>query len=305
VGTVNAADVTAADLAKMMVGSELPSPSTTDSTVTSDVALEVRGLTVLDADDRRVVSNVSLKVHKGEIVGIAGIEGNGQTELVNAIVGTDPVAHGRIELLGEDVTTASVRHRREAGLGYVPQDRHREGLLLDAPLWENAALGHQTKPPFSKGFWIDRAGARKRTEEIRGEFDVRSPNVDVSARALSGGNQQKLIIGREMTANPALLIAAHPTRGIDVGAQADVWSDIRKARAAGLATLLISADLDELIGLSDTIVVMFHGKLVATLDPNDITPRLLGSYMTGAANDTTDEPVGDEGSDPADAGGSL
>jgi ABC-type uncharacterized transport system ATPase subunit len=133
--------------------------------------------------------------------------------------------------------------------------------------------------------WIDRKGSRERTEEIREEFNVKTPNVDVAALALSGGNQQKLIIGREMVSDPKLLIAAHPTRGIDVGAQAAVWQDIRDARSAGLATLLVSADLDELIGLSDTILVMFHGRLVARLDPATITPRDLGSYMTGAASD--------------------
>ncbi len=294
IDTVNAADVTAGDLAELMVGSELPTPDTSDSTVTETPALTITGLTVKGPDGRPAVDHVSITVHKGEIVGIAGIEGNGQTELVDAIVGTDHVAHGRITLLSEDITNASVRDRREAGLGYVPQDRHREGLLLDAPLWENAALGHQTSAPYAKGIWIDRKGARQRTEEIRKDFDVRSPNVDVTARALSGGNQQKLIIGREMSAHPAVLLAAHPTRGIDVGAQADVWNQIREARANGLATLLISADLDELIGLSDTIVVMFHGKLVAKLDPADITPRLLGSYMTGAALQDT---AGTQGSE--------
>jgi len=283
VATVKASDVTAGDLAELMVGSELPSPTTTEAVVGGDVALEVRNLTVLDEDERPAVNDVSVAVHKGEIVGVAGIEGNGQTELINAIIGIDQPASGQITLLGEDITSASVRHRREAGLGLVPQDRHSEGLLLDAPLWENAALGHQTKAPFAKGIWLDRPGARGRTAEIREEFDVRSPGVDVSARALSGGNQQKLIIGREMSAKPEVLIAAHPTRGIDVGAQADVWNDIRAARANGLATLLFSADLEELIGLSDTIVVMFHGRLVATLDPAEIDPRTLGSYMTGAA----------------------
>ena len=285
IATVNAADVNAGDLAELMVGEELPTPDTSDSTVTQTPGLEVKALTVMGQDGRPVVDDVSVTVHKGEIVGIAGIEGNGQTELVDAIIGTAEATSGTIALLGTDITTTSVRDRREGGLGYVPQDRHREGLLLDAPLWENAALGHQTSAPYASGFWIDRAGARKQTEAIREEFDVRSPNVEVSARALSGGNQQKLIIGREMSADPSVLIAAHPTRGIDVGAQADVWNQIREARANGLATLLISADLDELIGLSDTIVVMFHGELVATLDPAEITPRLLGSYMTGAALD--------------------
>jgi simple sugar transport system ATP-binding protein len=283
VGTVAADSVTAGDLAELMVGSELPTPETSDSTVTEEIALQVDNVTVNGPDGRPVVHDVSLKIHRGEVLGVAGIEGNGQTELVEAIMGTRTADSGSVRLEGDDVTSQSVRDRRDAGIGYVPQDRHREGLLLDAPLWENAALGHQTKPPYAKGFWINRAGSREQTEVIRSEFDVRTPSVDVAARALSGGNQQKLILGREMTANPTVLIASHPTRGIDVGAQSDVWNDIREARASGLATLLISADLDELIGLSDTIVVMFHGKLVATLDPAEVTPRTLGSYMTGAA----------------------
>ncbi len=283
VGTVAADSVSAGDLAEMMVGSELPTPETSGSTVTDTVALEVENLTINGSDGRPVVRDLSLQIRKGEVVGVAGIEGNGQTELVDAIVGTRMADAGTVKLLGKDITDRSVRARREAGIGYVPQDRHREGLLLDAPLWENAALGHQTEKPYAKGFWIDRQGSKQRTETIREEFDVRTPSIDVAASALSGGNQQKLILGREMTADPELLIAAHPTRGIDVGAQADVWNDIRTARAEGLATMLISADLDELIGLSDTIVVMYHGKLVATLDPAEVTPRSLGSYMTGAA----------------------
>ncbi len=284
VTTVDADSVTASDLAELMVGSELPSPETGDSTVTDEVALSVTNLTVLDDDRRPAVDNVSLQVRRGEVLGIAGIEGNGQTELIDAIIGTAHISTGIIKLADEDITKAPVRHRRESGLGYVPQDRHQEGLLLDAALWENAALGHQTVAPFSHGFWLDRTGARGRTEEIRTDFDVRTPSVEVTARGLSGGNQQKLIIGREMAASPTVLIAAHPTRGIDVGAQADVWNQIREARSLGLATLLISADLDELIGLSDTIVVMFHGRLVATLDPAEVNPRTLGSYMTGAAS---------------------
>jgi general nucleoside transport system ATP-binding protein len=285
VATLNPKDVTAGDLAELMVGSELPTPATTESTVTDQVALRVEHLAVLDADGRPIVDDVSLSIHRGEIVGIAGIEGNGQHELVSAVIGTLTPDTGSVSLNGEDVTRWSVRDRRQAGVAYVPQDRHAEGLLLTAPLWENAALGHQTGAPFAHGIWVDRKGSRARTEEIRQSYDVRTPNVDVSAHALSGGNQQKLILGREITSNPKLLVASHPTRGIDVGAQAAVWDHLRDARSRGLATLLISADLDELIGLSDTIVVMFRGRLVATLDPNDVTPRDLGEYMTGARDD--------------------
>ncbi len=282
VATVKPEDVTARDLAELMVGSELPTPETTGSTVTDDVALEIDQVSIDDEDGRRVVDDVSLRVHRGEIVGVAGVEGNGQSELVSAIIGVGHPTDGRITMLGEDITDWPVRRRREAGLGYVPQDRQAEGLLLSAPLWENAALGHQTGAPYAKGPFVDRAGSRVRTEELRREFDVRTPGVEVSAHALSGGNQQKFILGREMVADPAVLIAAHPTRGIDVGAQAAVWDDIRAARASGRATLLVTADLDELIGLSDTIVVMLRGRLVATVDPATVNPRDLGAYMTGA-----------------------
>ncbi len=282
VGTAKPDEVTAHDLAEMMIGSELPTPDAGASTVTDEAALVVADLTVSDGE-RPVVNDVSLSVHRGEIVGIAGVEGNGQTELVNAIIGIEAPASGTITMLGRDVTHQSVRQRREMGLGYVPQDRHSDGLLLAAALWENTALGHQTKAPYSRGPWLNRSGMRDRADQIQADFDVRTPNIDVAAHALSGGNQQKLILGREMVAGPAVLIANHPTRGIDVGAQAAVWDDIREARAQGLATLLVSADLDELIGLSDTIVVMLRGRLVARLDPNEITPRDLGAYMTGAA----------------------
>ena len=282
VATVKPEDVTARDLAELMIGSELPTADTTRSTVTDEVALQINDVSVRDEDDRVILDSVSFTVYRGEVVGIAGVEGNGQTALVDAIVGIQGTASGTISLFGDEITMDAVRSRRQAGLGYIPQDRHREGLLLTAPLWENAALGHQTDTPYAKGPWLDKAGTRDRTGVIVENFDVRTPNIDVAAHALSGGNQQKLIVGREMVAEPSVLIAAHPTRGIDVGAQAAVWDDIRDARAEGLATLLISADLDELIGLSDRILVMLRGRVTAELDPADVTPRDLGAYMTGA-----------------------
>ena len=281
VGTVDPGDATAHDLAEMMIGSELPVPDAGESTVTDEAALVIEGLTVSD-QDRTVVDGVSLRVHRGEIVGVAGVEGNGQAELVGAVLGVLEPDAGAVALLGNDLTGQPVRRRRRMGLGYVPQDRQREGLLLSAALWENTTLGHQTKAPYSKGPWLSRAGMKGRASQVRDGFDVRTPGIGVPAHALSGGNQQKLIVGREMVAGPAVLIANHPTRGIDVGAQAAVWDDIREARAQGLATLLVSADLDELIGLSDVIVVMLRGRLVARLDPAEITPRDLGAYMTGA-----------------------
>ncbi len=273
--------VSAHELAELMVGSDLPSPETRESTVTTDVALDIRNLTVT-IDDLVRVEDVSLTVHRGEVVGIAGVEGNGQSELVEAILGLDPIASGVIELFGTDITKASTHARRDAGIGYIPEDRQKDGMVLSLDLWENCALGHQWQAPYGDGRWIDRAGALERTQEIIRGFDVRTPSADVPALTLSGGNQQKLIVGREMTSDPKVLIAAHPTRGIDVGAQAAIWEVIREARAKGLGVLLISADLEELIGLSDTLHVMFDGRINATLDPAEATPQILGTYMTGS-----------------------
>ena len=282
VASVSPKEVTARRLAELMVGSELPSPETRESTVTDTVALEVTGLT-LRKDGRTLLDGIDLRIRKGEVLGIAGVEGNGQAELVEAIMGMRRIDAGTIKLLGEDITHWSTLRRREHGIGYIPEDRHRHGLLLEAPLWENRMLGHQTRRPNAKGPWIDRAGARADTERIVREYDVRTPGIDVTAASLSGGNQQKLIVGREMSGDPVVLIASHPTRGVDVGAQADIWDHLRRARANGLAVLLISADLDELIGLSDTLKVILRGRIVADVDPAQVTPERLGSAMTGAA----------------------
>jgi simple sugar transport system ATP-binding protein len=275
-------EVDARKLAELMVGSELPTPETRGSTVTDIVELELRNVSVRATDGRTVLDDISLSVRRGEIVGIAGVEGNGQTELLEVIMGLLTVSHGAVLLAGTAMTHATTRHRREAGIAYIPQDRHADGLVLSAPLWENAMLGHQTLVPFANGPWVDRRGAIARTAEIIANFDVRTPGPAVPAFALSGGNQQKLIIGREMSSSPTVLIAAHPTRGIDVGAQAAEWDASRYARGEGLAVRLESADLDELIGLSDTLRVILRGRLVATLDPAKVTPKELGSYMTGA-----------------------
>jgi simple sugar transport system ATP-binding protein len=187
-----------------------------------------------------------------------------------------------VRLAGRDISALSTRERRDTGIGYIPEDRHRHGLLLDAPLWENRILGHQTRSPSVKGVFIDKRSARADTERIIERYDVRTPGTDVLARALSGGNQQKLIVGREMSGDPVLLIASHPTRGVDVGAQAAIWEHIKDARRLGLAVLLVSADLDELIGLSDRIEVILRGRMVAAFDPGEVTPEQLGSAMTGA-----------------------
>ena len=280
VGTADPAKATKRELAEMMVGSELPSPQTEESTVTEVVQLELSDVTLTD-DGRTVLDSINLVIRRGEILGIAGVEGNGQSELVEAIMGMRKLSRGTITLANQDVTAWNTRKIREAGVGYIPEDRQRQGLLLDSPLWENRMLGHQTTSPNAKGPLINRRGARKDTEQIVREFDVRTPSIDTLSRALSGGNQQKLIVGREMSGDPALLIASHPTRGVDVGAQAAIWDHIKEARRKGLAVLLISADLDELIGLSDSISVILRGKIVGNFDPNEVTAQDLGAAMTG------------------------
>ncbi|MCW2697699.1 MAG: transporter related protein [Modestobacter sp.] len=281
VGTADPRTTTARQLAEMMVGAELPTPQTRASTVRDTPVLELQGVTVAAPDARTVVDDVSLTVREGEVVGIAGVEGNGQAELVDAVMGLRSLTAGTVRLGADDITAWSTRRRREGGLGFIPEDRHRQGMLLEAPLWENRILGHQTRPPAVKGSFIDRRGARADTQRIMREYDVRAPGPDTLAMALSGGNQQKLIVGREMTARPRLLIAAHPTRGVDVGAQSVIWELLKDARAEGMGIVLVSADLDELIGLSDTLHVMLRGRLVATLDPARLTPEELGGHMTG------------------------
>ncbi|GAA3374694.1 ABC transporter ATP-binding protein [Streptomyces sannanensis] len=287
VGTADPRTTTPKQLAELMVGSELPSPETRESTVTDVPMLKVENLrlSVTDPDGvvREVLGGIDLTIHKGEVLGIAGVEGNGQTELIEALMGMRIPDGGVISLDGDDISTTPTRKRREGGIGYIPEDRHRHGLLLEAPLWENRILGHVTEAPNSKRGVLDPKAARKDTERIVREYDVRTPGIDVTAASLSGGNQQKLIVGREMSHNPKLLIAAHPTRGVDVGAQSQIWDQIREARREGLAVLLISADLDELIGLSDSLRVIYRGRLVADADPATVTPEELGSAMTGAA----------------------
>ncbi len=283
VAEVAAKDVTPRQLAQLMVGEDLPVAPPRETTPTDRVVLEVRGLRVPNPGARDLVSDIDLTIHAGEVVGIAGVEGNGQSELIEAIVGLIP-AEGTVRFLGSDLTGSTVAERRDAGIGLIPEDRQREALLMSAPLWENRFLGHQRSEPLVVRGVLNRGIAREDTRTIMREYDVRAPGPDTAVYALSGGNQQKFIVGREMARKPALLLASHPTRGVDVGAQAAIWEELRRARDAGMAILLISADLEELIGMSDTLQVMLRGRITATLDPRTTTPESLGSAMTGAAS---------------------
>ncbi|MDO8392359.1 MAG: ABC transporter ATP-binding protein [Actinomycetota bacterium] len=277
--------VTRSKLAELMVGSELPSPHGRASEVGSAVRLSVTGITVAGLGEKHALEDVTFEIHEGEVLGIAGVEGNGQFELCETIIGLTKPIEGSIVMNGDNITHASPHHRLMSGLSYIPFDRHREGLLLDAPLWENTLLGRDGDPQFLKGPFINAAAAKADSREVIERFDVRTPSELVPAYALSGGNQQKLLVGRELSSHPNVLIAAHPTRGVDIGAQAAIWEKLRAARDAGLAVLLISADLEEVIGLSDRILVMFDGHINAHLTPAEATPELLGTYMTGGVQE--------------------
>ena len=217
------------------------------------------------------------------MLGIAGVEGNGQAELVETVMGMrDADVAARSGSATPTSPSWDTRRIREAGIGYIPEDRHRHGLLLDSPLWENRILGHQTRPPSARGPWIDRGGARADTQRIVEQYDVRTPGIDTPARALSGGNQQKLIVGREMSGDPVVLIASHPTRGVDVGAQAAIWEHIKQRtaqRARGAADLRRPRRADR--PLRPDRGPAARQAWSATFDPATVTPQDLGAAMTG------------------------
>jgi len=281
VAEVKAKEVTSRQLAELMVGSELPKPETKGNTKRDQIVLELKSVTVPSKGARNILSNISFKLHAGEVIGIAGVEGNGQSELTETILGLLEYT-GSIFYNGESMDTKSVADRRDLGIGFIPEDRQRQALMLGSPLWENRILGYQRSKPVFNGFVLDKKATIEDTKVIMQEFDVRAPGPNTLATALSGGNQQKFIVGREMVHAPKLLVAAHPTRGVDVGAQGAIWEELRKARENGMAIVLISADLEELIGMSDRLLVMLRGEITAELDPANTTPEKLGAAMTGA-----------------------
>ena len=290
VATVSPDSVDRKALSELMVGSELPNPAGRETKVGSDVVVEVAHVSVAGESKgaKPAIDDINFTVHSGEVLGIAGVEGNGQLEICEAILGLRQVLPGgSVRLAGRDITDESTGSRIRGGISYIPFDRHREGLLLDSPLWENTFLGREEDPSMTSGPFLRRDRMEADARAVIERFGVRTPSEQVPAFALSGGNQQKLVVGREMSSHPRLLLAAHPTRGVDVGAQASIWAELRAARDAGLAVILVSADLEELIGLSDRIIVMFDGRLTGHLDPDAATPELLGSYMTGALQEAS------------------
>ena len=307
VGRLPTAQATARAIARMMVGREVslaerrelgtgngePTAASSERQAASVPgspfpvpALQVSHLTVASSRRPNEVDNVSFTVARGEILGIAGVEGNGQTELIEAITGLRDVSSGTISIADasgalREVTDSDVRSRADAGLSHIPEDRHRRGLVLEYSVADNLILGQQHRFTASASA-LDRARIASNAASRIGTFDIRPPDESLPSRALSGGNQQKIVIAREMGRDFTVLIAAQPTRGVDVGAIEFIHDQLRKARAEGKAILLVSADLVEILALSDRVVVMYGGRMVVTLPGHEATPEILGPYMTGA-----------------------
>jgi general nucleoside transport system ATP-binding protein len=281
VGTVYPHEATETMLAEMMVGRKVILQVNKPPLQAGDPVLQTRGLRVLDDRGQIAVDGVDLTVRAGEILGIAGVQGNGQTELAEALAGLRPVAKGRIEILGGDRTHTTPRQLIELGVAHVPEDRGKTGLVKSYSLADNLALCTYYKPPLAKGFLIRLKAILRYATRLLEEFDVRPANPHYPASALSGGNQQKLIMARELSRHARLLIASQPTRGVDIGAIELIHNRIVEARSQGMAVLLISSELDEILTLSDRVAVMFKGNLVDTLDITSASRERLGQLMVG------------------------
>ena len=291
IGTVNIADTTKEELSNMMVGRDVKFVVDKDEAKPQEVVLEVDGISVKGARGKKdAVHDVSFEVCAGEIVCIAGIDGNGQTEFVHALTGLTKIDDGNIRLLGEDITNKSIRYRNTHGMSHIPEDRHKHGLVLDYSLEENMVLQRYFEPQFQKNGFIRFEEVRKYTEDLIERFDVRSGQGAVTtSRSMSGGNQQKAIVAREMDREHKLLVAVQPTRGLDVGAIEYIHKQIVNSRDSGTAVLLVSLELEEVMSLSDRILVMYEGEIVGELDPKVTTVQELGLYMAGAKRQSREE----------------
>ena len=288
IGTVDIKDTNIAELSAMMVGRNVNFHVEKEETTPGEVVLSVENLAVASKlHKNNAVKNVSFKVHAGEIVCIAGIDGNGQTELVHALSGLQPAVSGKISLCGQDITHTSIRKRNNMGVGHIPEDRHKHGLVLDYSLEDNLVLKRYFEPEFTgKAGFLNRKNIRAYAEKLIEQYDVRSgQGPSTIARSMSGGNQQKAIIAREIDRKPQLLIAVQPTRGLDVGAIEYIHKQLVAQRDAGKAVLLVSLELDEVMDVSDRILVMYEGEFVGQFEPKKTTEEELGLYMAGAKKD--------------------
>jgi general nucleoside transport system ATP-binding protein len=281
VGYVKTSETSKKDLARMIVGRDVLLRVEKTDALPKESVLKVQNLSV-NGKNGLALNNVSFEVRAGEIVGIAGIEGNGQTELIESLAGLLGAQKGSINFLGSDITKLDARHRKEKGIAHIPEDRHKRGLLLNFDLAENSILGVHYKSPVASGIGIlNNSFIEKRVNTIIEKFDVRPPNHELAAKSLSGGNQQKLIIGREFDSNPKLLLVSQPTRGVDIGAIEFIHRKLIELRDSGSAVLLVSAELEEVTALADRLLVIANGKFVGEVDPKVTTIEEIGLMMVG------------------------
>ncbi|ADQ67401.1 nucleoside ABC transporter ATP-binding protein [Halogeometricum borinquense DSM 11551] len=288
VGTVKTEDTTREQLAELMVGREVFLETDTNPMEPGDVVLSTNNLRAEDNRGMEAVSDVSFTVREGEVFGIAGVDGNGQSELIESITGLRTPTDGSVTYLGSDITDAPRSDRIDAGMAYIPEDRHERGLVMDFDLVQNGILGSQHSKPFAERGNIDWGTTRRHAEAIIDEYDVRPPNPDANAESLSGGNQQKFIAGREFERNPELVVATHPTRGVDIGSTEFIHDRLLELRDSGKAVLLVSSKLDEVQGLSDRLAVMHDGEFMDVVDPDVVSEEEIGLLMAGEHPETAD-----------------
>ena len=285
IGTVEIKNTSKEELSRMMVGRDVDFAVHKKESTPGDVILDVENVTVASrVHHNDAVKNVSFKVRAGEIVCIAGIDGNGQTELVYGLTGLEPLKSGRVTLCGRDISRASIRDRSTHGMSHIPEDRHKHGLVLDYPLEYNMVLQRYFEPQFvSPAGFLKRKNIRDYSDRLIEQYDVRSGQGSITtARSMSGGNQQKAIVAREIDKEPELLVAVQPTRGLDVGAIENIHRELVKVRDSGRAVLLVSLELEEVMSVPDRILVMYEGEIVGELDPKKTSVEELGLYMAGA-----------------------
>jgi ABC-type uncharacterized transport system ATPase subunit len=281
VGTVNSQDVTKEELARMMVGKPVLLKVEKGSSQKGDVLLSIKKLVVKGEGGRASVNRVSLDVRGGEIYGIAGIEGNGQKELAETIIGLVKADEGEINVCGRSILALSIKETRKLGVAFIPEDRHRQGLILPMKVWENMILGLHMEPRFLSRIFIDMQKVSAFASKNIDDFSIKVSSIAQPVDNLSGGNQQKVILGRELSRDPQIIIASQPTRGLDVGAAEFVHTELLRNREEGKAILLISADLEEVLSLSDRVGVMYNGQIVEQFEPEQVTLEDIGIYMLG------------------------
>jgi simple sugar transport system ATP-binding protein len=285
VAEVRASETNAAKLAALMVGEghlPLQASATAERRASGEVLLEARGLQAMGDNGRPALRGVDLTVRAGEIVGIAGVDGNGQRELAEVLTGLRSLTAGEGTLLGGPLKGLTPAGARERGVGHIPEDRLRRAVVKALTVEENVALGRHSRPPFAKGPWLDFAGRRERTRQLLAAYDVRPPQPELPLQHLSGGNQQKVVVARELDAQPRLVVVVQPTRGLDIGAVAQVQARLREASERGAGVLMVSLDLEEVLALSDRVYVLFEGRVTGHFTRPDFNERELGRRMLGA-----------------------